>query len=694
MPKKTTGSYEEKKIKALYSLYNKGLEKEAFNKAHQILKTTKNNRTISSANLLLAYYFNKKAVIDSSIYYTYQSLKFNTVENDSLKIRLYSLAYNLLATNYKKRGLLGESKKWHLKGIEVSQKYNEKNLFYTHTHGLALVYSELGDYKNALKLFKQCLAYKEDPELIYGSYINIGDIYSAQKEYEISNQYLKKANILCQQENNHNCKAVIAISMAGNFEAQHKTTEALRLYNEAILIADENEYNQIALIARLSTGKIYLESEKYEKAKTIFISGLDNALKLGLLHEQTIIYKALKDIYIAQDDYKNAYHYNDKYYKIKDSITQLQNQKEINELDVKYKTSQKEKEIKVLQFENATKKLTLENQTEAIKNMLLQEEISKKINENTILFFQNSSDKKRNEISLLKKDQQLKALEISQQKETRIITIIAFLLLLIPITGLLFQYYKRLKAQRLVNSKQAEISSQKINTLLKEQELKLIKASISGQDKERKRISQELHDSIGGSLAAIKLQLNHVAKSNFSTIDSINKQLDETYQQVRNLSHTLLPKKFSNNKFCEVLQSYFNNISSASKLQIDFHTYPKKEINDMNEVIQIEVFKIIQELLTNTIKHAKATQIDIQFNLIENDLNILFEDNGTGFDTEHFTRGIGFINLENRTKQLQGSFLIDSKLKRGTIINIEIPITSDANTINDVENELYTNTIL
>ncbi|MNL42064.1 Oxygen sensor histidine kinase NreB [compost metagenome] len=93
----------------------------------------------------------------------------------------------------------------------------------------------------------------------------------------------------------------------------------------------------------------------------------------------------------------------------------------------------------------------------------------------------------------------------------------------------------------------------------------------------------------------------------------------------------------------------------------------------MNELVQIETFKIVQELLTNTIKHAKASKAELQLNLIENCLNILFEDNGIGFDTENYTRGIGFINLEARVKKLNGTFFLDSKLERGTIANIEIP---------------------
>jgi signal transduction histidine kinase len=268
------------------------------------------------------------------------------------------------------------------------------------------------------------------------------------------------------------------------------------------------------------------------------------------------------------------------------------------------------------------------------------------------------------EISLLKNE---------EQNKIRLFTVIAFLTFLIPFSGFLFQYNKRLKIQRILNTTQTEISSQEIDAILKEQELKLIKELIGAQDRERERISRELHENIIGSLAAVKLQLNHLNNTNLRNISTINFQLNETYQQVRNLSHILVPKKFSQTKFCEVLESYFNNINAASPLQISFLANPKKQINDMNELIQVEVFKIIQELLTNTIKHAKVLQIKIQLDLVENDLNLLFEDDGVGFTTENYSREIGFINLETRINKLNGSFLIDSELKKGGKINIEIP---------------------
>lgn len=680
--KKSQEAEEKKTVTAIYNLYNNGEEKKALKSVKTFLKNAKYSSNIASAVLLQAYYYNKRDVLDSSIYYTNQALKYNIkIFNDSLKNRLFSLEYNLMGLNYIKKGLFEESKKWHLKGLEVSQKYKETNLYYTHLHGLAGIYNSLGDNTNAIKSFKECLNYKQDPEICLGSYINLGYIYSDLKDYEKANYYYYKGKQLSEKTNNQQARAIITFSLGENYQLQEKTNDAIKMYNEVVSIADKSELNKMGLIALGNIGGVYIDLKKYNEAKEIFTTALRKAVKFGFLDNEIHFYEELKKIAILQNDYKVAFDYLNKATKLKDSINKVQQIKEINELEIKYKTAQKEKEIRLLQFDNTTKKLKLEKQEEAIENMNLQEEISQKITENTILFFQNSSQKKLGEISLLKKDQQLKSLEIKQEKETKLLTIFGFLIVLLPIIGLLLQYYKRLKTQRLLNIQQTEISTQNINNLLKDQELKLIKASISGQDKERQRISQELHDSIGGNLAAIKLQLNHLVISSSPKIKNLTALLDETYQQVRNLSHTLIPKKFAHHKFCEVLESYFNNIGEASNITTSFTVYPKKEIDALNEEIQIEIFKIIQELLTNTIKHAKASKIDLQLNLIENILNILFEDNGIGFNPDDYKPGIGFINLENRIDKLNGSFVIDSKLKRGTIANIEIPVLSISNAI-------------
>src|SRR5690606_5399246 len=99
--------------------------------------------------------------------------------------------------------------------------------------------------------------------------------------------------------------------------------------------------------------------------------------------------------------------------------------------------------------------------------------------------------------------------------------------------------------------------------------------------------------------------------------------------------------------------------------------------NNMHENYQVEIYKIIQELTTNTLKHAKATLIDVEINIIENELKMLFEDNGIGFNKDKKTsKGIGLSNIYERIKELKGELFIDSKINRGTIIIIDIPLNN------------------
>lgn len=675
---------EEKKIvKEIQLLVNtQGKEEEGYKKTHHQIKTRalKSNQFKADLNLVLSSYFKKKAMIDSSLYYAKKILTIKHFKNDTIKSEIYGLAYNMLGILNSKIGLEEKSKKWHLKGINISQKYNDRRIHYINSFGLANAYLSTKEYENSLRLYKQCLEYTEHPEIVYGSYVNMANIYGYLENYETTILYLKKAREMCKKSQRNRCIGIISNNIGITYRKQGDMDQALIMFDEALEIAATYQYPEIEIIGYLEKGLILNHQKKHKEAEKMILLALKKSKKLGFLNKQKSIYYRLKEVSISQNDYKKALSYAEKFYEVSDSIRFLENDKEINELEVRYQTLQKEKEIKVLQVQNANRELDLKNQEEAIKNLRLQQEIEKKDTQNKILSFQNASEKKLNEITLLKKDQEIQESKLARQKSIKNSILYSFLILLIPVIGLLFTYYQKLQTQSELNKKQEEISEQKISSLIKEQELKLIKASIKGQDKERKRIALELHDSIGGNLAAIKLQLNNtVLNGNKKTITTINNQLDDTYEQVRNLSHNLIPKKFSKNNFCDVLEEYFNNIGGTTSLSTSFVAYPRTEIDLLDETLQIEIFKIIQELITNTIKHAKATSVELQLNLVENIINVLFEDNGIGFNAKNKATGLGFENIKNRLKKVSGTFHIDSRINRGTIIDIEVPALTSIN---------------
>jgi signal transduction histidine kinase len=665
---------EDQKVTELFYNLNNGYDQKAYQDAHRLLHTSKSKKTITNTNLLLAYYHNKYVSIDSSTYYTKQALKGKESVSDSLGIRLTILSYQLLAINNNNKGLYQESKKWHIKGVELSEKHNETNLYFTHLHGLASVYVTLNQTQEALELFEKCIKNSNDEDIILGSYINLGAIYSSLSKYELSNSYLQKAKDICEKDTyRKQALANVMINIGDNYLSAGETDKGILALNEAKKISYQNRFQDLELIVLGKIGKVFFNEKKDDDALLVFSDALIKAMTLGNLDIEMNSYLMLEKLSARRDDYKSAYRYGKRFYEIKDSIANSQAEKEINNLEIKFKTLEKEKTIKLLKIENLNKSLSIKNQNADIEKYKLQKTIIAKQNENQVLQLQNGVEKRKNEITLLKEREALKAVELDREKTIKYIVLVAFFILLVPIVGLLINYYQKLQAQSLLNSKEKEINEQQVISLKKDQELKLIKASIRGQDQERKKIAQEMHDSVGGNLAAMKLQFSQLSKHP-EKLKLIYSQLDDTYEQVRNLSHNLLPKKIRENDFVFLIKEYINTVEEASEITFNVSFFDEFKINALNKILQNELFSVFQELTTNTLKYAKATTIDIQLDLLNECLFFVYEDDGIGFDLTKTTLGIGLTNIKNRVDNYNGILHIDSQPNRGTNINIEIPL--------------------
>ncbi len=676
-----------------------GKRKESYVRAHQEFKKpkVKSDRFKADLSLIISAYHRNTSQIDSIKYYANKILELKNFSNDTLRRNVFGLAYYTLGQANNFNGLNEKAKKWFLKGIEISRKYNDKRIYYINSFGLADEYIKSDEYDTALELLEKCREYKDNEEIVFGSIVNIATIYGYKENYDKSIEYLLKARKICTDAERISCIGTINVNLAINYRLLGDLEKSMSFFDKALIIAKANKFHNMEIISSLEKGELLLKQQKFKEAEIIMLSGLKIAEEVGFLNKQESIYERLKKVAVTQKDYKKALDYQEQYENITDSIRTLDKDKEISELEVKYKTLQKEKEIRFLQIENTNKQLELANREEAISNLKLKQEIEnkenellRKENENKLLSFQNTTEKALKDNIILKKNQELKDAQLkiqqdetNRQKTFKNIILYSFLILLIPVIGLLITYYQKIKVQSELNQKQKEINEEKISSLLKDQELQVIKASVEGQDKERKRIAQELHDSIGGNLAAIKLRLNNSYDNHNGILKGINAQIDDTYELVRDISHDLIPKKFIKNNFCDVLEEYISNIEGASNLKTSFHAYPRKNIDSLNENLQVEAFKIVQELVTNSIKHANGSIIELQLNLVKNELNILFEDDGVGFDVDKKVEGIGFRNIKSRLKKINGTIDIDSRLKRGTIINIEI--TNVNNTIHEIQ---------
>jgi two-component system NarL family sensor kinase len=216
---------------------------------------------------------------------------------------------------------------------------------------------------------------------------------------------------------------------------------------------------------------------------------------------------------------------------------------------------------------------------------------------------------------------------------------------------------------------------------IKEQELKkqreLFVALNEGEEKERKRLAEELHDGIGAKLSGLKMSLEYLntvsgtSKSNDNLLQKIILGFNETIEELREISQNLQPP-FMNllelNAFLSDLVFHFNN-KGTCKYLLSIET----EHENLNPTVYNKtVFRIVSELLNNIQKHSNASLASVQIVSNNSMTQILVEDNGKGFDFKASAKGIGLLNIRNRIELYNGKFNIDSNNK-GTIVIIELP---------------------
>ena len=158
-------------------------------------------------------------------------------------------------------------------------------------------------------------------------------------------------------------------------------------------------------------------------------------------------------------------------------------------------------------------------------------------------------------------------------------------------------------------------------------------------------------------------------------------QLDKTYEQVREISHSLIPKEFSEQTFIDLVERYISNFSKGQSFEVIFTSLNSDGINTVSERLQVSIFNMIKELLNNAYKYAQASQIDVQLNydVDQKSLDLLYEDNGRGFDTTETSNGIGLNNLSKRVKEYNGTMHINTAINRGTVISISLQNNTETN---------------
>ena len=204
-----------------------------------------------------------------------------------------------------------------------------------------------------------------------------------------------------------------------------------------------------------------------------------------------------------------------------------------------------------------------------------------------------------------------------------------------------------------------------------------ILAEITIQENERKRIASDLHDGLGPILSSVKLHINTVeliSATDKAIIEKAGKHIDEIIRSMRQISYNLLPNTLERKGLLEAIREFTTLINERKELRIELQVLKSFPIPREKE---IHIFRMIQEIVHNTLKHAHASWLKIGLGEDDGFLLILAQDDGSGFDVaraKEESGGLGLKSLESRTEILNGQLIIESTPERGTEHFIKIPV--------------------
>lgn len=400
-------------------------------------------------------------------------------------------------------------------------------------------------------------------------------------------------------------------------EMLQQPDSALAYIQKATLIAKKNKNSYDTCLNVINEAGCYYYKKEYQKAIEI----LNEADKIDIpKNKQNIksyINYFLSLNYEALGNHKEAYKYLNDYLIIQEELDLEKQNIEISEFHTKYKTQ--EKEIENLNLKN-------------------------KLQTNRIIVYS-----------------------------------AAGLLIVVLTIGILA--YKNISKKKKIAEQEKLIQTQKLEKTLKDQELRDIDLILESQEKERQQIANELHDNLGSMLATLKINFQNLKrnenpeKSEINLYEKTDNLIEEAYQKVRNISHLKNLGVVGSQGLLVAVKKMAEKMSVLERLQIKVIPFGLTE--RLDNQTEVSLFRMIQELCTNIIKHSAATEVNIyltQHNPTE--INIIIEDNGNGFDPKKATQkgGIGLKSIEKKVEQMGGTFTIDSILKKGTTIIIDLPL--------------------
>jgi signal transduction histidine kinase len=584
----------------------------------KLIKPLNDIRGLSKGYLLYGNLLKQRGEIDSAIYYFRESLSLSYILKDTLR---YIAINNSIGNIFQEVSKFDSAVIYYLKTIRLCEVSGRESILGKIYKNLGATFICMEQYDKAEEYLLKSLEINRknnDDRTVVLNLNCLGSNCIHLNEPEQALKYYDEAESLSGKIHDSIALGDIFNSKGLIFFNQKDYIQALKNYNKAIEIYRRRNYYQGLVVVLVNKSDIYFVQGKYKEALALNDSALALSVKYKYDKTQKNALQNISDIYKSMGNFRNAYEYLTLLYNLKDSIFNIDKQKLIGDLTMKYEKEKDQAQILVLEKENLQKDLSLRKRT---------------IQRNAYLFTG--------------------------------ITIIA-------LTLFFLLYYR----QRAIKDK--IIAEQKIIQLEEEKKLMAAESLVEGQEEERKRIAIDLHDGLGVLLSAAKMQFTSIHDTNPANLPIIERAshlLEQASNDVRKISYNMMPGLLTKLGLYEAVEDLIENINDQGTIKAQCEI--SENVSRLPENKEIMLYRIIQEMVNNTIRHSGARNIRLQIMAVDDNLHIHYSDDGKGFDVEKTlgSKSIGLNSIRSRVNFLKGNLTIDSKPDEGVNYFIRVPVT-------------------
>lgn len=623
-------------------------------------------------------------------------------QSDQLKDSLLKkLPHSAVDTN-KVLLLLAIAKEYQVSSLETARKYVDeamqlsKQLNYPagvmksyRFHSYIYAYqSKFDSLEFASRKVIDIAKQQKDSFNLGAAYFNIGTAKRFLHELDSAIQYMREGVRLLEGKGYISIESALYDGLQSLYMTLTQYDKAIMYGEKSVQIARQNNSMEDLSTSLNNLGLSYVETGRLPEAKRVYKEGLEVARKIGYAQVEAMLLNNLSDIHLREGKFAEAYVNSNAVLEIQknaqDSTTLMNTYQVLANYFLSEKNYEKASQYARDVIEISDKIELPDGKSsglgllariafaqhkfaEGIQYQFQQHKVDEQIFNESVKQ-KEASWRVRFETEKKDAQLQLQSATLDKRKTWNIILggTVGFIMLLSLLS------YRNYRTRQ-------NLQQQRITELETEKQLAATEAVLKGEEQERSRMAKDLHDGLGGMLSGIKYSLSNMKQNLIMTPDNAQAfersidMLDTSIKEMRRVAHNMMPEALLKFGLDEALKDFCNDVHNSGVIKVNYQS-----IGLEGAVIEntraITIYRIVQELLNNSIKHAAASQAIVQLSKSADNISITVEDDGKGFDTAVLksAKGMGWSNIQNRVEFLKGKMDVKSSAEKGTSVFIEI----------------------